>query len=157
MPPPQSKIDLILHAYSKNWLKSLERARPSTSLGFYLTGMFVFLWASALTVQLGYNPGQPVGGLFFVGIGLGLAITAIFANKLLARTGIDRPTRSALWLGALVGPYVSLAIEIQGLNPTTSHLAGFGSAVFLFWLSIQIDKLVEIFRKPTPPPQGIEA
>ena len=138
----QNKLDLLAQAYSKNWLRSLKSTHASSSLGFFMTGMFVFLWASDLTLRLGYHPTRGLGSLIFVSFGLALALIVILVNSLLARTGIDRTVRSGLWLAAVLGPYIGLLVQSRWKNPTLGHLAGFGSAVLAFWISLLLDKLI---------------
>jgi len=147
----QDKMDLLFHSYSKKWLHSLKRQHPSSSLGYFITVMFIFLWASDLTIQAGFHPARGIGGLVFVGIGFGLGLIVILFNSLLAYSGIDRPVRSGLWMAAVVGPYFGLSSFSRWQNPTLSHLVGFGSAVIAFWLSFILDRLVHNQAKSTLP------
>jgi hypothetical protein len=142
-------IDQAMRSHAKQYLKTLDRPRPgSTSLGFYFAGIFIFLWASSLTGELGYTPFQGLGIAIFFGIGLGLAALLVGINRLLSKMGLSRPLRSALWFSAVSGPYLAIAARSRWENPVWGHLAGFATTILAFCISLVLDKATE--RRPRP-------
>src|SRR4030065_2444359 len=108
MQSPERKIDIAMQSYAKSWMKSLDRPRASTTLGYFFVGLFILFWSSSLTSLLGFNLNKGYGALIFVVIGLTLTFTTIFMNRIMAKIGLERPIRSDLLLSALVGPYINL-------------------------------------------------
>ena len=152
MPPSPDPIDQAMRAHAKEYLKTLNRPRPgSTSLGFFFAGVFVFIWASNLTNELGYIPLNGIGIAIFLGIGVGLAALLIGINSLLAKMGLSRTLRSALWLSAVCGPYLTIAARGRWDNPVWGHLAGFAATLLAFCISLVVDKLTERAPKPNSP------
>jgi len=146
MQTPDNKIDTAMQAYAKKWLSSLDNRRPSTSLGYFFVGFFLLIWSSSLTTQLGYDLKKGIGALIFIGIGLGLTLIIIMTNSLMTKVGLGRPIRSAIWLSAIIGPYINLSIYHLWKIPIVSHMIGFAAAILAFLISITLDKVLE--RKP---------
>jgi hypothetical protein len=143
MQPSEDKIEHAMQSYAKKWMKSLDRPRASTTLGYFFVGLFILYWSSSLTSLLGYKINQGLGVIIFVGIGAGLFLVTFFTNRLMAKMGLDRPVRSAIWLSAVIGPYVNLVAFHAWQSPVLSHLVGFAAAVGSFLISIFLDKTFE--------------
>jgi hypothetical protein len=146
MHTPDNKIDAAMQAYAKKWMNSLELQRPSTSLGYFFVGLFLLFWSSSLTTLLGYDLKQGFGVLIFVGVGLTLTLVTILVNKIMAKIGLNRSIRSALWLSAVIGPYVNLTTYYSWNVPVLSHISGFAAAILSFLFSTILDKFLE--KKP---------
>lgn len=147
MRSPDQKIDAPMRAYAKRWMKSLARPRASTTLGYFFVGLFVLFWSSSLTALIGFDLKKGLGSLIFIGVGLSLTFAIMFINHFMARIGLDRPTRSAFMLSAVIGPYVNLAAYHAWNSSVLSHIAGFITSIFAFLVSLLLDKMLE--RNPT--------
>jgi hypothetical protein len=143
---PNRKIDASMQRVAKKWMKSMDRPRPSTTLGYFFVGMFILFWSSSLTAMLGFDIKNGFGSLIFIGIGLSLTFTTMLIIRFMAKIGIDRPVRSAFLLSAVIGPYVNMATYHAWNSPVISLIAGFSASIFAFIVSILLDKLLE--RKP---------
>jgi hypothetical protein len=140
------QIDASMKAYAKKWMKSLDHPRPSTTLGYFFTGLFILFWSSSLTYILGYDLRKVIGSLVFIGFVFILAFVIWLLIRIMAIMGIDRPTRSALMLTAVIGPYIDLAVFHQWNSAVISHISGFLASIFAFLLSLLLDKTLE--KKP---------
>jgi hypothetical protein len=143
MQHPENKIDAAMQSYANKWMKSLSHPRASTTLGYFFVGLFILFWSSSLTRQFGFDLKKGVGTLIFIGTLLLLSFSAIFVNNIMAKIGLERAVRSALWLSAVIGPYVSLTTYHKWNLPVVSHISGFAVAILTFNLSFQLDKLLE--------------
>jgi hypothetical protein len=143
MKSKQDKMDLIFHAYSKNWLRKLKHSSVSSSLGFFITGMFILLWSSELTHFFGYRATNRVGSLIFAALVMFIALLIITINTLLTRAGIDKPHRSGILLASIVGPFVGLSLQARWQTLALSHVVSFFSAITAYWLSFSLDRLLE--------------
>jgi hypothetical protein len=143
MRPPEQKIDAAMQSYAKKWMRSLDHPRASTTLGYFFVGLFILFWSSSLTNQIGFDLKKGFGTLIFIGIGLLLCLTTVFVNRIMAKIGLERAIRSALWLSAAIGPYVNMITYNTWNLPVISHIVGFAAAIFTFILSFQLDKLLE--------------
>ncbi|MFZ0531703.1 MAG: hypothetical protein WAM09_00870 [Anaerolineales bacterium] len=146
MRSPDRKIDASMQSAAKKWMKSLDRPRASTTLGYFFVGMFILFWSSSLTAMFGFNLKNGFGSLIFIGVGLSLTFATMLIIRFMARIGIDRPVRSAFMLSAVIGPYVNMAAYHAWNSPVISHIAGFSASILAFIVSILLDKLLE--RKP---------
>ena len=146
MKPPDSKLDASMQAFAKRWMKSLDKPRATTTLGYFFVGLFILFWSSSLTIYLGFELKKGVGTLVFIGLSILLTLTTLLAIRLMAVIGVDRPTRSALLFSAVIGPYVNMMVEHTWKMPTISHIAGFLASIFSFLLSLVLDRL---FARPT--------
>jgi hypothetical protein len=140
------KMDASMKAYVKKWMKSLDQPRPSTTLGYFFVGLFILFWSSSVTNILGYDLRKVSGSLIFIGIVFVFTLVTWSLIRLMSIIGIDRPTRSALMLSALIGPYVNLVVY-QGWNSLViSHISGFIASIFAFLVSLLLDKTLA--KKP---------
>jgi hypothetical protein len=133
------KIDAAMQSYAKRWMKSIDRPRASTTLGYFFIGLFILFWSSSITSLLGFDFKIGYGTLIFVTLGLTLSLTIIFINRFMEKIGLDRPIRSALFLSALVGPYVNLITYNAWNRPVISHIVGFIASIFTFTISYLLD------------------
>jgi hypothetical protein len=140
---PDQKIDAPMRAYAKRWMKSLDRPRASTTLGYFFVGLFILFWSSSLTTMLGFNLKKGFGSLVFIGVGLLLMFSTLLIIRIMAKIGLDRPTRSAIMLSAVIGPYVNLAVYHAWNSPVISHIVGFIASIFAFLISLLLDKMLE--------------
>jgi hypothetical protein len=139
---PDQKIDAPLRAYAKKWMKSLDRPRASTTLGYFFVSLFILFWSTSLTTILGFNLKKGLGSLVFIGVGLSLTLAAMLVIHLMAKVGVDRPTRSAIMLSAVIGPYVNMAVYHAWESPVISHIAGFIASIFAFLISLLLDRIL---------------
>ncbi len=142
MPSPDPKIDAPMRAYAKRWMKSLDRPRASTTLGYFFVGLFILFWSSSLTTMLGFDLKKGFGSLVFIGVGLSLTFAAMLVIRIMTKIGLDRPTRSAIMLSAVIGPYVNMATYHAWESPVISHITGFIASIFAFLLSLLLDKML---------------
>ncbi len=149
MRSPERKIDKAMQSYAKKWIKSTNQQRASTTLGYFFVGLFILFWSSSITSFLGLDLKNGFGALFFVFIGLSLTCITIYVNKLMAKIGLERPIRSALFLSALIGPYVYLSTYNAWNLPVISHVAGFFASVLTFVLSYLLDTSLGSYLKKT--------
>ncbi len=150
MKPPDNRIDASLQAFAKRWIKSTDRPRASTRLGYFFAGLFILFWSSSLTSLLGFNLRQGWGTLVFVGIGLLVSLPTLFILRVMALVGIDRPTRSALLFSAVMGPYIYIVAEKAWNVWVISHILGFAASILAFLGSLGIDRLADsASRKPS--------
>ena len=143
---PDRKIDASMQSVAKKWMKSLDRPRASTTLGYFFVGMFILFWSSSLTTMLGFDLKNGFGSLVFIGIGLSLTFATMLIIRFMSKIGIDRPVRSAFMLSAVIGPYVNMTTYHAWNSTVISHIAGFSASIIAFIVSILLDKLLE--RKP---------
>jgi hypothetical protein len=146
MRPSNQQIDTSMKAYARKWMKSLDQPRPSTTLGYFFVGLFILLWSSSLTTMLGYDIKRVSGSFVFIGVGLVLTLATWVIVRLMSTIGIDRPTRSALLLSAVIGPYVNMAVYYAWNSGVISHIVGFIASIFAFIVSLLLDKLM--VKKP---------
>ena len=140
---PDQKIDAPMRAYAKRWMKSLDRPRASTTLGYFFVGLFILFWSSSITTLLGFDLKKGFGSLVFIGVGLLLVFVSLLIIRIMARIGLDRPTRSAIMLSAVIGPYVNLSVYRSFNSPIISHIMGFLASILAFLISLLLDKLLE--------------
>jgi hypothetical protein len=98
---------------------------------------------------LGFDLKKGYGALIFIVIGLTLMFTTIFINRIMAKIGLERPVRSALWLSAVIGPYINLTTYNSWNLPVISHLAGFFASILTFIISYLLDTTLERYQKHT--------
>jgi hypothetical protein len=134
------QIDATMKAYAKKWLKSLDRPRISTTLGYFFTSLFILIWSSSLMHIFGFTVETLLGSLVFIGILILLIFLVWLLVHIMANLGINRPTRSAILLSAVIGPYVFMAIYMRWNSTVISHISGFMTSIFAFILSIFLDK-----------------
>lgn len=146
MKSSNEQIDASMKAYAKKWMKTFNRPRASTTLGYFFVGLFILLWSSSLTRMLGYNLSRISGSLIFILIGSGLTIVAWSVIHIMAKIGIERPVRSAILLSAVIGPYVNMATYNSWNSGVVSHIAGFIASIFAFLASFLLDKI--LMQKP---------
>lgn len=147
MQSPEDKIDVAMQSYAKRWMKSLSQPRASTTLGYFFVGLFILFWSSSLTTLMGFDLKKGYGILIFIGVGLILTLPTIFINWIMAKIGLVRPIRSALWLSAIIGPYVNLTTYNSWNVPVISHIAGFIASILAFIFSFLLDKTLEKYFK----------
>jgi hypothetical protein len=141
------KIDDAMQSYAKKWMKSIDRPRASTTLGYFFIGLFILFWSSSITNILGFDLKKGYGSLIFIAVGLSLTFTVILLNKFMVKIGLARPIRSALFLSSVVGPYINQT-SINSWNlPVISHLAGFIASIFTFIISYLLDTTLEKYLK----------
>lgn len=131
-----------MQAYAKQWMKSFEKPRPTTTLGFFFVGLFILFWSSSITSLLGYNLSKGPGAFIFIGIALLLSILTILLNHVMSIIGIERPVRSGIFLSSVLGPYVNMLAENAWKSPTISHIAGFFASILAFLLSYLLDRII---------------
>ena len=141
MQQPHDKYDKVMQDYAKKWMKSLDKPRYSTSMGTFFVLIFLFIWASTLTNQLGYVPMQGSGIVVFLALIIALGLGCYFINSLLTQIGFPKSIRSAIWFSALIGPYLGIVAINNLQNPVLSHLIGVTSSIISFILSFGLDKL----------------
>ena len=138
----EDQIDASIKAYAKKWMKSLDRPRPSTTLGYFFAGLFILFWSSALTHALGFDVNTVLGALVFTGTLFILIFLMWLIIHLMAGFGINRPTRSALLLSAIIGPYVYMSVYQQWNSVAISHISGFVASIGAFIFSFLLDKIL---------------
>ncbi len=143
MKPPDNRIDASLQAFARRWMKSMERPRASTTLGYFFAGLFILFWSSSLTSVLGFDLKQGWGTLVFVGVGLLLTLPTLFFIRVMALVGLDRPTRSALLFSAVMGPYAYMAADKAWNVWVISHISGFAASILAFLASLGLDRLID--------------
>ncbi len=149
MKTPDEKIDASLQAFARRWMKSMDRPRASTTLGYFFAGLFILFWSSSLTNVLGFDLKKGWGTLVFVGIGLLITLPTLFLNRIMALVGMDRPSRSALLFSAVIGPYVYMAADHAWNVWVISHILGFAASILAFLISLGLDRLIDrTARKP---------
>ncbi len=136
------KMDASMKAYAKRWMKSLDKPRPSTTLGYFFVGLFILFWSSSVIGLLGFDLKNLIGALVFIGIGFGLTLVTLLFVRVMALVGIDRPTRSACLFSAVIGPYVNMLTYHAWNLPSVSHILGFMAAILAFLSSIVLDRLL---------------
>jgi hypothetical protein len=141
------KIDDAMQSYARKWMKSIDRPRASTTLGYFFVGLFILFWSSSISSMLGFDLKQGYGVLIFIAVGLILTFTIILVNKFMAKIGLARPIRSALFLSAVVGPYVNQTTYNSWNLPVISHLAGFIASILTFTISYLLDTTLEKYLK----------
>jgi len=144
------KIDSTVKAYSTSWLKSLNIPGASTILSNLLITFCVLFWSVTLTTMFGYDLKKGAGTLVFIGIWLSISLITFVAMRLMSKLGVDRSTRSAFILSAIIGPYVDLVTYHAWNLPVISHIIGFAGATIAFLFSLLLDKLLV----RTPPNRG---
>lgn len=149
MKSSEQKIDASMQAFAKRWMKSLNKPRASTTLGYFFVGLFILFWSTSLTVLLGFDLRKGFGTLVFIGVGLALTFATLSVVRLMALLGIDRPIRSAFLFSAVIGPYVTSLADHAWNLPVVSHVVGFAVAILAFLLSLSLDKL--LVRAPQKP------
>jgi hypothetical protein len=137
------QIDASMKAYAKKWLKSLDQPRPSTTLGYFFTGLFILFWSSAITHLLGYDLSQIAGSLIFIGFLFVSGFVVWLLVRILAIIGVNRHTRSALLLSAVLGPYIDMAVYQKLNSAVISHISGFLASIFAFMASLMLDRALE--------------
>ena len=142
MKSTDDKIDASMQAYAKRWMKSLNKPRPSTTLGYFFVGLFILFWSSSLTEITGFDLRNILGVLVFIGFGLILTLTSLIFVWLMTRLGLDRPTRSAFLLSAVLGPYINMVAEHTWKISVVSHVLGFLGAILAFLASLSLDRLL---------------
>jgi hypothetical protein len=147
MKSPDQKIDASVQAFAKRWMSSLDRPRVSTTLGYFFVGLFLLFWSSAITSLLGFDLNKGIGVFVFIGVGILVVFPTIFFVKLMARLGVDRPTRSAFLFSAVIGPYVNMVAQQAWHIPVLSHMLGFVAAIFAFLFSLLLDRLIDSARR----------
>lgn len=143
------KYDQAMREYAREWMKSLDRPRYSTNIGTFFVIIFLFIWASTLTSQLGYTPRQGFGIFVFIIIGVALGFGSYIFNYLLSLIGFPKPVRSAIWFSVLIGPYLGIVAINNLKNPILSHIIGVASGVIAFVLSYGLDIMFERRINPT--------
>ena len=133
------KIDAAMQSYARKWMKSIDRPRASTTLGYFFIGLFILFWSSSISSLLSIDLKMGYGTLIFVAVGLILTFTIIFINKFMVKIGLERPIRSALFLSAVVGPYVNQSTYNSWNLPVISHIAGFIASILTFTISYLLD------------------
>ena len=133
------KIDVAMQSYARRWMKSIDRPRASTTLGYFFIGLFILFWSSSISSLLGFEVKKGYGTLIFVAVGLTLTFIIILVNRFMVKIGLERPIRSALFLSALVGPYVNQTTYNSWNLPVISHLAGFIASILTFTISYLLD------------------
>jgi hypothetical protein len=141
------KIDAAMQSFAKKWMKSMDRPRVSTSLGYFFIGVFILLWSSSISSLLGFKFNVGQGVIIFVAVGLILSLIIIFINKFLVIINLERPIRSALFLSALIGPYINLTTYNSWNLPVISHLAGFIASIMTFTISYLLDTTLGKYQK----------
>jgi hypothetical protein len=141
------KIDEAMQSYAKQWMKSIDRPRASTTLGYFFIGLFVLFWSSSITSILSFDLKKGYGALIFIAVGLILTLIVIFLNKFMVKIGLARPIRSALFLSAVVGPYVNQTTINSWNLPVISHLVAFIASVLTFIISYLLDTTLGKYSK----------
>jgi len=136
------KIDASVQAFSKRWLKSLDIPRATTILSNLLIGFFILFWSATLTGLLGFDLKKGWGTLVFIGVWASLSLATLSAIRVMSKLGVDRPTRAAFMLSAMVGPYVNLVAYRAWNLPVISHIVGFAGSVLAFLFSLLVDRLL---------------
>lgn len=101
-------------------------------------------WAFHLVKERGYLPYRGPGIAISLGIVLGFALAALLIDYVLARMGVPKRLRSALWFGALFGPYAGLLADNAWQHPVWSHVIGVASTVAGFGLGYLLERRASI-------------
>jgi hypothetical protein len=141
MKNPINKHDEEMQDYARKWMKSLDKPRFSTNISYFFLVIFLLVWASTLTNQMGYIPLRGVGMLITLGIIAVLILILLATNHILAKIGLSKAIRSALWFSALIGPYISIIAINNWGNSALSHIVGVFSALLGFNISYALDRL----------------
>ena len=138
----EDQIDASIKAYAKKWMKSLDRPRTSTTLGYFFAGLFILFWSSSLTHEMGLDVKTLIGALVFTGTVFILISLMWLLIRIMAGFGINRSTRSALLLSAVIGPYIYMAVYQHWNSAVISHISGFVASICAFIFSIFLDKIL---------------
>jgi len=141
------KIDAEMQSYARKWMKSIDRPRASTTLGYFFIGLFILFWSSSISSLLGFDFKMGYGTLIFVAVGLILTFSIILVNRFMVNIGLERPIRSALFFSALVGPYVNQTTYNSWNLPVISHIAGFIASILTFTISYLLDTALGKYHK----------
>lgn len=145
----QNRFDQAMQDYARRWMKSLDKPRYSTNISNFSIAIFIIIWASTLTNQMGYIPFKGTGIIITLSILITLILALSLLNHILARIGFAKITRTALWFSSLIGPYISILVMNNLKNPVLSHILGVFSAVAAFLFSYALDRLF-IYKSQSP-------
>lgn len=138
----KNELDEAMQDYAQKWMKSLDKPRFSTNISNFFIAIFIIIWASTLTNQLGYKTFQGLGVIITLSIIAVLILTFLFTNHILTRIGFPNLIISSLWFSALIGPYISIVVINNSGNSALSHIIGSFSAVIAFILSYTINRIL---------------
>jgi hypothetical protein len=130
-----NEIDSAETTLTKNAMPSL---LSSISFGSGFMGYAAFIWASALVRAREYVIYRGVGSLIGIGLFLAIILGALEIDLLLAKLKLQKRTRSAIWIGAVLGPYAGI-VASNSTPPTMSHIIGVVTTLVGFTLSWYID------------------
>jgi hypothetical protein len=133
------KIDAAMQSYARKWMESIDRPRASTTLGYFFIGLFILFWSSSISSTVGFDFKKGYGALIFVAVGLIMAYTITLVNKFMEKIGLERPIRSALFLSAVIGPFVNQTTFNSLSLPAISHIVGFIASILTFIISYLLD------------------
>ena len=119
-----------------------KNAKPSLlssiSFGSAFMGYVAFIWASAFVRAWGYVIYRGTGALIGIGLFLAIIFSTLAIDLLLAKLTLQKRIRSAIWIGAVLGPYAGIAAA-NTMPPTLSHIIGVVTTLVSFALSWYID------------------
>ncbi|MBN1669298.1 MAG: hypothetical protein JW862_19550 [Anaerolineales bacterium] len=130
-----TKIDSAETNPAKNTKSTLP---SSISFGSIFMGYVAFTWASALVRARGDVIYRGVGSLIGIGLFLAIILGALAIDLLLAKLKLQKRIRSAIWIGAVLGPYAGI-VASNSTPPTMSHIIGVVTTLVGFTLSWYID------------------
>ncbi len=130
-----NEIDSTETTLTKNAKPSL---LSSISFGSTFMGYVAFIWASAFVRARGYIIYRGTGALLGIGLFLAIILSTLAIDLLLAKLTLQKRIRSAIWIGAVLGPYASI-VAANTMPPTLSHVIGVVTTLAGFALSWYID------------------
>jgi hypothetical protein len=142
MKPLDRKLNASVPVTEKKWINSIFWPRASSTLGYFFVSLFILFWSSSLINQTGFSLKNIWGILVLLGFILIFALITLLIASVLSILGLDRPTRSALFFSAVIGPYVDLLVEHAWKISVISHILGFLAAILAFLSSFLLDKLL---------------
>jgi hypothetical protein len=104
------------------------------SIGIIFPAFVIIQWVFYLTKELGYAPYRGRGIAISFGLYIAMLAVIFLADYALARLGIRKTIRSALWASAFIGPYAGLAAWNTWGHPVWSQVAGVVGTVAAFGL-----------------------
>jgi hypothetical protein len=113
------------------------------SLGPLFVVFVTWPWMNTLLASWGYRPYQGWGIALGLALILGFAAAAWLIDWGLARLGLGRGVRSALWLGAVVGPYAGLWAIEQGVQPMAAQALGLAATLGGFVAGYALDRVLQ--------------
>ncbi len=117
-----------------------QNEQPWPGFGIFFPAVIIIQWVFSLTKEWGYLPYRGWGIAISLGLYLGFLIVLFSADYGLARSGVHKPVRSAVWASAFLGPYLGLVTFNAWEHPLWSQIAGTACSLITFVVVYLIDR-----------------